>query len=122
MTGESRRHPRWQVRERLEGRISPEDEASVLDLSLGGLFIEHSNLLLPGTLCFLTLFVHGQEIRVACRVVRSTIHRFEVWPTGEQNRTYRTGLKFQGLSEDSQRALDDYIAVLGQEARAEIQS
>ncbi len=94
-----------------EGRISPDHKVSVLDISLGGALIEHANLLLPGTLAFLTLLVQGQEISVPCRVVRSTVHRFEVWPNGDQKRTYRTALKCLAVSDDSRRLLSEYIEV-----------
>jgi hypothetical protein len=83
-------------------------------MSLGGIFIEHSALLLPGTLSFLTLSVHEREVSLPCRVVRSTIHRFEVYPSGEQTRTYRTGLKFVALSDESRRLLAAYIEELTQ--------
>ena len=114
MQGDSRYHPRWHVGEGPDARVSPDHPVSILDISLGGVRIEHSNLLLPGTLAFLTLSVHGGEVSAACRVIRSTIHRFEVWPTGEQIRTYRTGLKFVALPEDSRRLLDVYIDLLRQ--------
>lgn len=116
MTGDSQRHPRWRVGERVEGWVSPDHKVSLLDLSLGGTLIEHSNLLFAGTLAFLTLSLPGQDVSLPCRVVRSMIHRSEAYPTGEQSRTYRTGLKFLGLSEESQRLLTQYIDLLTERA------
>lgn len=112
-----RRHLRWRVGEGLRGRIASKNEASILDISLGGALIEHSNLVRPGTLSFLTLLLRGQEVSLRCRVVRSAIYRFEVWPTGEQEHLYRTGVEFLALSEDSRQMLDKYIGILGKKVK-----
>lgn len=118
MHEESRHHPRWRVGEGVEGWVSPDHKVLVLNLSLGGTLIEHLNLLLPGTLVFLTLSLPGQDVSIPCRIVRSTIHRFEVWPTGEQNRIYRTALKFLAVSEECQRLLGAYIDLLSHQVTA----
>lgn len=120
MTRDNQRHPRWRVGERVEGWVSPNHKVSLLDLSLGGTLIEHSSLLLPGTLAFLTLSLPEQDVSLPCRVVRSMSHRFEVYPSGEQSRTYRTGLKFLALSEESQRLLTQYIDLVTERATQQV--
>lgn len=111
--GDRRRYLRRQVGKRLTGRITSNHKASILDMSLGGALIEHSNLVRPGTLAFFTIFVDGQEVSLRCRVVRSAIYRSEVRLTGEHEQIYRTGLEFSAVSEDSRRVLDDGIDSLG---------
>ncbi len=118
--GDRRRHLRWRVGEGLTGRIASQNEASILDISLGGALVEHSNLVRPGTLSFLTLLLRGQEVNLRCRVVRSAIYRFETWPTGEQEHLYRTGVEFLALSEDSQRMIDKYINFLGKKVKTAV--
>lgn len=111
-TEDRRRHLRCQVGKKLTGRITSNHDASVLDMSLGGALIEHSNLVRPGTLAFLTLSVDGHEVSLRCRVLRSAIYRYEVRFTGERVQVYRSGLEFSGLSEEAQRLLEKSIESL----------
>lgn len=108
-TKDRRRHLRCQLGKRLTGRITSNHEASILDMSPGGALIEHSNLVRPGTLSFLTLSIDGQEVSLRCHIVRSAIYRYEVLPTGEREHVYRTGLEFSAVSEDARRLLDESL-------------
>lgn len=108
-TEDKRRHIRCHVGKRLTGRIHSNDEAFILDISRGGALIEHTNLIRPGTLSFLTLSVDGYEVSLTCRVIRSALYRYEVRPTGEREHVYRTGLEFSAFSEDSRRLLDESL-------------
>lgn len=116
--GERRQDPRWGVRGRNLGRITPYraatyEPASVVDISMGGALIEHTNIVGPGTLAFLTFLmhlVHGAEAGVMCRVVRSVVDRYDVDPAGKRDLIYRTGLKFLAPSEVSRRVIMGYIA------------
>lgn len=110
--GDRRSHIRCRVLGQSAGRIAPNHKASLLDISHGGALIEHANLIRPGTISSLTLSAPKQEISLRCRVVRSLVYRRAVWPTGEQDHVYRTGLEFLGLSEDSQQLIDEYIEIL----------
>ncbi|MFQ5802066.1 MAG: PilZ domain-containing protein [Candidatus Methylomirabilales bacterium] len=108
-TGDRRRHLRWHVGKRVTGRITSNHKASILDISLGGALIEHSNLVRPGTLSFLTFSVDGKDVSLRCRVVRSAIYRYEVQLSGEREHIYRTGLEFSSVSEDARRLLDESV-------------
>ena len=112
MNLDKRRHPRWQVRNRLVGRIAPNHKASLLDISLGGALIEHPNLVRPETVLVLTVYILKREISLRCRVVRSLVYRYAHWPSGEQDMLYRTGLEFLALSETSHKIIDEYIGSL----------
>lgn len=109
-SGDRRRHRRWEVGGRRVGRLDSAHQASVLDLSLGGALIEHaSNDLWPETIAFLTLAAPGQEAGLKCRVVHSTVHRYEAQPTGERDLIYRSGLEFLDTSEVSVQFIDNFI-------------
>ena len=112
-----RRHRRWRVWGP-EGRIAPNHAASFLNISQGGALIEHWHPVRSGSLLFLTILVDERELRLKCRVVRSDIQHYEVWPTGKKEHVYRTGLEFLGLSKNSQRLISEYIDSLIQEDKA----
>ncbi len=107
-----RRHIRWAVEEHAVGRITAIYEASLINISLGGALIEHMHLVRPGTISFLTLWIHGQEVNLRCRVVRSVVLRSEVQADGEHELVYRTGLEFLDTPEDLLRQIDEYIESL----------
>lgn len=96
-----RRYRRWVVGGRLAARVGGISQASLVDISLGGALVEHSNMMRPGSISFLTLALDRQEEVLKCRVVRSEGHRYEVHPTGERDLVYRTGLEFLAPSESS---------------------
>ncbi len=61
---------------------------------------------------FLNVLIHNQQMGLKCRVIRSAVYRYEVWPTGEHDHYYRTGLEFLEVSENSRRLIDEYIGSL----------
>jgi hypothetical protein len=107
--GGKRRHRRWDLGGRLTGWIGATHEASFVNISLGGALIEHSNIMRPGTIAFLTLAFQGQEAGLKCRVVRSEVHRYAVNPTEDRHLVYRSGLEFLDASEASLHLIDKTI-------------
>ena len=112
-----RRYFRWRVWGP-EGRITPNHAASFLNISQGGALIEHLHPVRPESLLFLTILIDEREVRLKCRVVRSEVQSYEVWPTGKKEHVYRTGLEFLGLSENSQGLISEYINSLRGEDQA----
>ncbi len=110
-----RTHVRWVVGGRAAGRISAIHEATIIDISLGGALIEHTSMVSVGTTSPLILTIHGREVILKCRVVRSAVHRFEVRPDGERELIRRTGVEFLDISEDVQHLLGEYITSLREE-------
>ncbi len=104
-----RRSIRCAVEERTAGRITAIYEASLINISVSGALIEHSDLVRPGPLSVLTFVVRGQEVSLRCRVVRSAVLRSEVQADGEHELVYRTGLEFLDTPEDSLRLIDEFI-------------
>ncbi len=110
--GETRRYPRSVAVGRPLGRVNNAYNVSLIDISLGGVQIEHPDIIRPGTTSFLTLLMLGREVTLNCRVVRSLVHRTEVQADGEQQLIHRSGLEFLGPSEESLRQIDGYIESL----------
>ncbi len=106
---EKRRHTRFVVGGKTKARVTAVYDASLVDISLGGALIEHTDIVRPGTLSYLVLTIKGRQVSVRCRVVRSVVDRPEAAPDGEQILIYRTGLEYIELSEENLRLIDDYI-------------
>lgn len=107
--GAKRRHRRWVIGGRLAGWIDTTNEASFVNISLGGALIEHANMMRPGTTAFMTLAFQGQEVGLKCRVVRSEVHRYGGRRTEERHLVYRSGLEFVDTSEASLQVIDKTI-------------
>lgn len=106
---ERRQHPRFTVAGKATGRVTAVHDASLVDISFGGVLIEHSQVVRPGTTSSLDLDLDGKRLRLRCRVVRSLVNRIELQPDGEQALIYHTGLEFLDLSEDTRQVIHDYI-------------
>lgn len=111
-----RRSPRWRAWGWLSGWVDDSLKVSIANLGLSGALIENSTLIHPGTTCVLTLALRGEKVRVRCRVARSAIYRWEMWPAGERSCVYRTGLEWVDVPETAQRVIGGYIAFLEREA------
>ncbi len=108
-----RRYPRWAVRGRLTGQVVGHiPKVSVVDISLGGVLIEHTSPVEPGVISFLNMLLPGHEVTLKSRVVRSAVYHSEVRSTTERERIYRTGLEFLDLTEASLRLINGYIEFL----------
>lgn len=108
LKGDKQRHFRWRVWGH-EGHIAPNHRVSLINFSQSGALIEHSHRVQPETSLTMTILVHEQELGIKCRVVRSSVHRAEALPTGEQAPIYRTALEFLSPPETSQRLIDEFI-------------
>lgn len=104
-----RRYPRFIIGRRAGGRATVTYEVSLQNISLKGALIEHAHAVRPGILSYLVLKLHGKELSLRCRVVRSVVHRRELLPTGERVSKYHTGLEFVDLSHETRQLLGEYI-------------
>lgn len=98
-----RRYPRLNENTGKKVSLIGIDEASLLNISLGGILIEHAYLLRPGTIVELVLPLASRRLKLRCLVVWSVISRSEVKPDGEHELIFRTGLAFLELSKDANR-------------------
>ncbi len=113
--GEKRRYPRWIVGGRLAGRLDAVPNLSFVNISMGGILIEHTESIRPGDTSLLYLLILGRELTLNCRIVRSLVHRPEVQAGGERELIYRSGLEFVGPSEESLGLINEYIEFLKRE-------
>ncbi len=107
-----RKYPRFVVKGGAKGRVAAVWDAVLLNISLGGALIEHTNVVRPGTPSSVELDLQGKRIRVRCRVVRSVADRIEMQPDGEQELIYRTGLQFVEPPAETLQVIADYIHLL----------
>lgn len=108
-TVERRRYPRCTLRGQVSGRMGFRS-VSPVDLSLGGVQIEHFQSVSPGTTAFLTLFFSNHEVTLKCTVARSVADRPVVQDDGEREIIYRTGLEFLSTTEDIRRVIGAYVS------------
>lgn len=106
---ERRHYPRSNLKGQVAGWIGV-NRVSPLDLSVGGVQIEHSGFTRPGTITFVTLFFPHHEITLKCAVVRSMVDRLVILDDGQREIVYRTGLEFLNPSEDIRRIIGGYIS------------
>lgn len=102
-TRDRRRYPRFDEKRGTKISLIDIDEISLLNISLGGMLIEHDYLLRPGTIVEVVFPLAGRRLRLRCLVVWSTINRSEVRPDGEQELIFRTGIRFLEVSPDTDR-------------------
>jgi hypothetical protein len=106
---DKRRYPRVIVGGEAKGRVTFIDDALLLNISLGGVLIEHIPPLHPGTLTSLGVELQGKRVRLRCRVVRSVAHRIGLQPDGERALIYHTGLEFLDPSDEARQVISQYI-------------
>ena len=104
-----RRHARLTFKEPIQDLITASHDVRILDLSLGGARVEHTNILRPGSSCHLRLPLRNRRLTVLCRVVWSTaVGRAE----GDARGTgllFHSGLQFAGMTSDLQTVLAAYL-------------
>jgi hypothetical protein len=103
---ERRRYLRYVI----GGRVTSIYDASVMDISLGGVLIEHFQIVRPGTVSYLIVRLREREVSLRCRVIRSVVHRLEATSEGERMLVYQSGLEFVDSSGEMQQLISDYIS------------
>ncbi|MCH7895862.1 MAG: PilZ domain-containing protein [Candidatus Methylomirabilales bacterium] len=113
-----RKYPRYSLRTKTKGRLTAADEVALIDISVGGVRIEHGQFMRPGAMSLLDLEFEGKRMRLTCRVVWSVVVRQEVDMDGEAAMVYHTGLEFQKLSEEARQLISDYLQAMIDEGKA----
>jgi DNA-binding response OmpR family regulator len=105
---ERRRAPRV----RMEGGSPAQlqlKEVYLLDISLSGALVEHSEQVNPGEIYRLAFPVEGKEVQVLARAIREfASHRITV-EGGERWIVYRTGMEFVGLEKGASELISGYV-------------
>lgn len=113
-----RKYPRYVAKTRIEGRITGVDEVVLVDISLGGVKIEHAQFFRPGTISPLDFESQGTRMRLWSRVVWSVVARQEMSMEGEGVMIYHTGLEFHNPSDETRQQINEYLQALIDEGKA----
>jgi DNA-binding response OmpR family regulator len=108
---ERRRAPRVRVREGSSAQLHLK-EVSLLDISLSGALVEHSEPVNPGEIYRLTFQVEGKEVQVLARAVHAFASHRETAAGGERRILYRTGMEFVGVEKGAAELIAAYIESL----------
>lgn len=84
-----------------EGRVDGVYSVKILDITLHGVLIEHTEVIRPGSILNLELTVGHLQMKLQCYVVQSFIHPPERQPDGEEALLYHTQLEFFTSSEET---------------------
>jgi hypothetical protein len=104
-----RQFPRVNVGGRTKGQVNAVHDVALMDISLGGALVEHTQVVQPGITFDLSLALRGNKMRLKCRVVRSLVHRSEVQRDGQRKLIYRTGVEFLQPTQETRQVISDYI-------------
>jgi len=91
---DSRKYPRLGVDGTTEGRANGVYSVQILDITLYGALIEHTEVIRPGSILNLECTLAQRQIKLRCYVVQSLIHRRERQSDGEEALLYHTQLEF----------------------------
>jgi DNA-binding response OmpR family regulator len=84
-------------------------EVTLVDLSLSGALVEHTDPVRPGEIYRLAFGVDGQDVQVLARAVRAfASHRVTV-AGGERKVVYRTGMEFVGVERGASELISAYV-------------
>lgn len=104
-----RRHARLTFKEPVQDLVTATHEVRILDLSLGGARVEHTNILRPGGMCHLRVPLRNQRVTLLCHVIWSqAVGRAEGGPRGT-GLLFHSGLQFASVSSDTQTLLTAYL-------------
>jgi DNA-binding response OmpR family regulator len=91
----------------------------LLDISLLGALIEHSEPISPGEIYRLSFPVEGKEVQVLARALHAFASHRITTPRGEWRIVYRTGMEFVGLEKDASELISAYVEGLQKERGSE---
>lgn len=106
-----RRAPRARIEEGSPAQLQLKD-VSLLDISLSGALVEHSEPVSPGEIYRLSFLVEGKEVQVLARAIRAfASHRVTV-SGGGRRVMYRTGMEFVGIEKGASELIAAYVESL----------
>jgi hypothetical protein len=105
---ERRRAVRVRMREQAMAQLQLRD-VTLIDLSLSGALIEHTEPVRPGEIYRLSFAVGDKQAQVLARAIRVfASHRVTV-AGGERQVVYRTGMEFVGLKKDAADLISTHV-------------
>lgn len=120
ITNERRRAARVRMREQAMAQLQFRD-VTLVDLSLAGALIEHTEPVRPGEIYRLSFVVGGKQVQVLARAIRVyASHRVTV-AGGERQVVYRTGMEFVGVKKDAADLISTHVDHLLEQAKSKAQ-
>jgi DNA-binding response OmpR family regulator len=111
-----RRSARVRLQEDFPATLQLKD-VKLLDISLSGALVEHTEPVNPGEIYRLCFPVEDQEVQVLARAIRAFASHRVTGATGERRIVYRTGMEFVGVERGAAELMSAYIdRLLKQEA------
>jgi DNA-binding response OmpR family regulator len=84
-------------------------EVSLIDISLSGALVEHTEPVRPGEIYHLSFSVEGQQLQVLGRAVRAFASHHVTVAGGERQIVYRTGMEFLGVEKNVAALITAYM-------------
>ena len=105
---ERRRAARVRMRQDCPATLMLKD-VKLLDISLSGALVEHSEPVNPGEIYRLCFPVEDQEVQVLARAIRAFASHRVTGAGGERRMVYRTGMEFVGVEKGAAELISAYI-------------
>jgi hypothetical protein len=108
-----RRFARLTFKEPIADQVTASHDVHILDLSLGGVRVEHTIVLRPGSTCHLRLPLKTANFSVICNVVWSRAVGLADAAWKGAGVLYHSGLEFSKLNPDARTHLVAYLEAHG---------
>ena len=96
----------------LQGSVDLRNEVTVIDLSMSGAMIDHTERLSPGRTCFLFMPLPSANLRLRAQLVWSQVNNIGNVSQGPGNMRFRSGVHFLKLTEEEAAHLRQYLTIL----------
>lgn len=117
VASERRRAARVRLRERAPAQLQLV-EVTLVDISLSGALVEHTEPVRPGEVYRLAFPVEGHQVQVLARAVRAFASHRATGADGKRQVVYRTGMEFVGVEKGTLDILAAHMDRLVQQGRA----
>ena len=81
----------------------------LIDISLAGALVEHTDPVRPGEIYRLTFKVNGRQVQVLARAIRVFASHRVASADGERRVVYRTGMEFVGVEKEAADLISGYV-------------
>jgi DNA-binding response OmpR family regulator len=105
---ERRRAKRVRLRERAEAQLQLRD-VTLVDLSVSGALVEHTEPVRPGEIYRLSLAMQSQKVQILARAMRVFASHRVTTAAGERQVVYRTGMEFVGVKKETADLISAHI-------------
>ena len=105
---ERRRGPRARTKGETPAQLQLKN-VTLLDLSLSGALVEHSESVSPGEIYRLSFLVEGKQVQVLARAIRAFARHRVTIAGGRRQIVYQTGMEFVGVEKGAAELISAYV-------------